>query len=640
MIKPDAPGLPGAPHRVRAVGGDGRITLGWRAPLNVPDAGDGAILRWQLAIEEAGAAGDPPWTTIPGSGAQTASHVVDGLANGVLYELRLRALNDHGAGAAALAVQARPLALPAAPKNLTAVAGDRAATLGWTAPDDPDGLIEGWQFRWRALGPAGKTGAADWTDVPGGAAARSHWVRRLVNGWAFAFEVRAVNANGDGTPSAVVEATPLAAPASPDDLRTEPFDGGVTLFWNRAADATITGYELRQRAGAAAFGPWTALAGTDASTVTTVRRNLDNGVTYGFELRAVNAAGAGYAASATAVPRAVPAPPAGLSATSLDRAIELSWAPADDDNVLHWELRYRPSIGPVGSFDQFAEIPGSGPETSSHRVSGLTPGKSYSLFLRAVSAVGHGPDRFVRGTAGAVPAAPANLAAVPGNRSVVLSWDDPGDASILRWEERRRLAAGRWTTWTRIPGSDAATVSYRVGGLGSGEIWRFEVRAVNPAGEGAASPTVSAVTLAVPGAPLGLQAAVGDASVTLRWSDPEDSTIRRWEVRYGESGGGAAGAWSGIAGGRPRHRHRRNDRHHAVRTGERNRIRLCASRRQRRGRGRGGGNRCDAARAAAAPDRPLWKAAAGGEPPRQEPVHRPTGAGRPHRVVPGLGRGA
>ena len=546
LIDPDAPGLPGAPRSVRAVGGDGRIALEWRAPLNVPAVGAGAILRWQLAIEEAGAAGDPPWTTIPGSGAQTASHVVDSLANGVLYELRLRAINDRGAGAAALAVRARPLALPAAPKNLTARAGDRAAILGWTAPDDPDGLIAGYQFRWRATGPSDETGAADWTDVPGGAAARSHWVRRLVNGWAFAFEVRAVNANGQGTPSDAAQATPLAAPASPDDLRTEPFDRGVTLFWEPAADATITGYELRYRAGAAAFGSWTALAGTDASTVRTVLRDLDNGVPHVFELRAVNAAGAGYAASATAVPRAVPAPPAGLSATSLDRAIELSWAPAADDDILRWELRYEAIGGGIGDF---AAIPGSGPQTSSHRVSGLQQRVRYNFGLRAVSAAGNGPVRFVRGTAGAVPAAPANLAAVPGNRSVVLSWDDPGDASILRWEERRRLAAGRWTTWTRIPGSAAATVSHRVGGLGSGEIWRFEVRAVNPAGAGAASPTVSAVTLAVPGAPLGLRAAVGDASVTLRWSDPEDSAILRWEVRYGESGGGAAGAWSGIAGG-------------------------------------------------------------------------------------------
>ena len=183
---------------------------------------------------------------------------VDDLSNGVLYELRLRAINDRGAGAAAPPVQARPLVPPAAPKNLTAVAGDRAVTLGWTAPDDPDGLIEGYQFRWSATGPSEATAAADWTDVPGGAAARSHGVRRLVNRWTFAFEVRAVNENGLGTPSQAVEAIPLAAPAAPDDLKADPFHEGVTLSWFIPSDATITGYEVRQRAGDAAFGPWTA----------------------------------------------------------------------------------------------------------------------------------------------------------------------------------------------------------------------------------------------------------------------------------------------------------------------------------------------------------------------------------------------
>ena len=233
------------------------------------------------------------------------------------------------------------------------------------------------------------------------------------------------------------------------------------------------------------------------------------------------------------VPLAVPAPPAGLTATSFDGAVELTWAAAEDDSILLWELRYNVISQPTG---MWATIPDSDAETTSYRVSGLARGSRYNFQLRAVSATGNGSLVNVRGTPGAVPAAPSNVVAAAGNRSVVLSWDDPGDASILRFEERRRPAGGRWTPWTRIAASDAATTSHRVGGLGSGETWSFELRAVNPMGEGAASQTVSAVTLAVPGAPFGLSAEVGDASVTLRWSDPEDSTIGAGRFATGSPG--------------------------------------------------------------------------------------------------------
>ena len=58
----------------------------------------------------------------------------------------------------------------------------------------------------------------------------------------------------------------------------------------------------------------------------------------------------------------------------------------------------------------------------------------YCFGIRAVNAVGFGTPATVCATPNAVPAAPANLEAAPGDTRVTLSWDDPGDATIVKYQ--------------------------------------------------------------------------------------------------------------------------------------------------------------------------------------------------------------
>ena len=92
-------------------------------------------------------------------------------------------------------------AVPAAPADFTAQAGDQQVTLGWAAPADTGGTgveITGYEYS--------KDGSGNWTDT--GATSTSHVVEALVNGTEYVFRVRARNISGAGAPTANQRAAP------------------------------------------------------------------------------------------------------------------------------------------------------------------------------------------------------------------------------------------------------------------------------------------------------------------------------------------------------------------------------------------------------------------------------------------------
>ena len=91
------------------------------------------------------------------------------------------------------------------------------------------------------------------------------------------------------------------------------------------------------------------------------------------------------------------------------------------------------------------------------------------------------------------PAAPSGLTASAGNGQVVLSWSDPDDDSITRYEVRYDKTGERSSAaWSAIPGSGARTGSHAVTGLDNDAEYSFQLRAVNPSGEGSATDWVTA----------------------------------------------------------------------------------------------------------------------------------------------------
>ena len=196
-----------------------------------------------------------------------------------------------------------------------------------------------------------------------------------------------------------------------------------------------------------------------------------------------------------ATPTTALAAPAGLSAMPGDRRVTLAWTDPGDPAITGYQFRGKAGGG--GAWSMWRAVPGSGATGRQPPGGGALQRVEYFFELRAVNA--SGPAR-PPGARRMPPAAPAGLAAaVVGDTEVALSWDDPGDASIVRYELNRNGGG-----FLPIAGSNAATTGHTVTGLTAGT-YTFQVRAVNASGDGSPS-TVRATPGAVPAAPANLRA--------------------------------------------------------------------------------------------------------------------------------------
>ena len=493
---------PPAPLDLTATPGDAEVRLAWEAPSS---NGGAPIERYEYRVDGGEWIGTRlnRWVT------------VTGLTNGQEYEFEVRTVNARGAGEAA-AVTATPALTPPAPLDLTATPGDAEVRLAWEAPSSNGGLaIERYEYRVdRSRG---------WIPT---ALAREVTVTELDNGRPYVFEVRAVNAHGAGE-AAEVTATPALTPSAPRNLRAAPGSGEVTLTWDAPESGgglAIERYEYRVDRS----GDWMSVAALAREVTVT---ELDNGRPYVFEVRAVNAHGAGEAAEVTATPALTPSVPRDLTATPGDGRVTLAWEAPESDGGLAIE-RYEYRVDRSGDWTSVAlarEVP----------VTGLDNGRSYTFEVRAVNERGEGEAEEARATPALTPSAPRDLTATPGDGRVTLAWEAPGSDGGLAIE-RYEYRVDRSGDWTSV----ALAREVPVTGLDNGRSYTFEVRAVNERGEGKAA-EVTATPALTPSAPLDLTAEPGDRQVTLTWDAPGSGgglAIERYEYRVDRSGD-----WTGAA---------------------------------------------------------------------------------------------
>ena len=194
----------------------------------------------------------------------------------------------------------------------------------------------------------------------------------------------------------------------------------------------------------------------------------------------------------TPTPGPTPAAPTGLTATAGAGSVTLTWNNPSDSTITGYEYQSR-WTGVV--WQPWKAISGSGSSTTSHTVTGLTGGTEYRFHLRAVNANGSGtaaPNAdpwYVAATPSVPPpAAPTGLTATAGRESVKLSWNNPSDSTITRYEYQARWTGVGWQSWKAIPNSDSSTTSHLVTGLTGGTEYRFKIRAVNASGAGPQAP--------------------------------------------------------------------------------------------------------------------------------------------------------
>ncbi|MEV6241002.1 fibronectin type III domain-containing protein [Lentzea sp. NPDC051838] len=232
------PPPPAAPSNLRAVAGNGQVSLTWNPSPSGP------VYYWVYFRPQ----GHSAWYYFqyPASGT---SFTATGLLNGFNYEFRVTAANLGGQSPPSNVVSARPfLPLPAAPSNLRVTAGDRQASLTWNP--SPSGPV----YYWVYFRPEGHN---DWYYYQLPASGTSFTATGLLNGFNYSFRVTAANAAGQSPPTNEVTVKPLPPlPTKPTGLTaTADRDSSrIWLRWNPSQGTGIT-YSVEMR-NYSHNGPW------------------------------------------------------------------------------------------------------------------------------------------------------------------------------------------------------------------------------------------------------------------------------------------------------------------------------------------------------------------------------------------------
>ena len=303
------PGKPTKP--VAAVGaGSGKLTI------TASVTGDGTPSKWQYQQKE-GSGNYGSWTNIS-STSTSLSHTVSGLTNRTDYRFKVRAVNATGDGAES--DESSPVQVPdvpPAPSKPTAAVtgGGTSVELNWTMQNDSGAPVTTWQYVKKAGGNAWE---ASWTTMDGiDGSTTTFTVTGLSPNTSYLFKVRGVNITGPGAESPASDAVQTsssgpgggggggtgATPSAPTALAAAAGDGLATLTWTPgdAGGLRINEYQYRQREAGGGWGAWTDICTVDDDDCATrtghTVTGLTNGTAYTFQVRAVNALGAGEASA-------------------------------------------------------------------------------------------------------------------------------------------------------------------------------------------------------------------------------------------------------------------------------------------------------------------------------------------------------
>src|SRR5205807_407267 len=314
---PNSP--PSAPQNLAATGGNAQVTLTWQAP-----ASDGGSPITNYKIYRGGA---PSTETLLTTVGAVTSYTDTAVTNGVTYYYQVSAVSNVGEGPRSNEASATPTQTPpppsppSAPTNLAATAGNAQVALTWQAPGSNGGSpITNYKI-YRGTASGGETLIATIGNQ------LSYSDGGLTNGVTYYYQVSAVNAAGEGPRSNEASATPTAPatpPSAPQGLGATAGDATVTLTWSAPSSnggSPITNYRIYR--GTASGGE--TLKTTIGNVLTYTDTTVTNGVTYYYQVSAVNSAGEGPRSNeASATPSPPPPPPDfGISATPASLSIQI-----------------------------------------------------------------------------------------------------------------------------------------------------------------------------------------------------------------------------------------------------------------------------------------------------------------------------
>jgi flagellar motor protein MotB len=457
--------LPGAPTITTITPGLDGTSLGVSF---VPGyTGGSTISSYQYATSVgAGTNAFGSWTTASGT---TSPLTITGLANGTTYSVELRAMNADGAGPSSVYVVGATLTVPNAPTISSLTPGDSSikVTYGaYTSSNDGGSAISGIDYS--------LDGGSTW--VSAGTLANPFTISSLNNGTAYNVLLRADNGVGSSTTSSSSSATPFTVPGVPTQVLATGGPASAQVSWNAPLSnggSTVLSYTVS--AFSAATGG-SAIATCTAATLTCAVSGLTNDMTYYFSVVATNAAGVGPISNprVATLPVALPGAPTLSSLTAGNSYLSVPFSAGTyDTNDPITAYQY--------SVDGGAHWQNATGTTSPLTISGLMNGTSYTVELRAMSAVG--PGAASNSEPGAPYAAPdptanATTSYVAGSGQVTVSWLAPNNngAAISSYTVTAFTAAVGGTQKTSCT---TTTLSCTLSGLTNGTTYYISIQSIN-----------------------------------------------------------------------------------------------------------------------------------------------------------------
>jgi fibronectin type 3 domain-containing protein len=260
--------------------------------------------------------------------------------------------------------------------------------------------------------------------------------------------------------------------------------------------------------------------------------------TYYYKITAVNDMDEGPMSTMVKItmPESKPAAPLNLLAKSGNGSVDLTWDPPVSNGgstITNYKL-YRGTASTshtlyktLGKIFNFTD-------------NDVTNGLTYYYKVSAVNKLGEGPaSAIVKAVPQALPSAPQNLKASPGDSFVLLTWNAPldnGGYSIKHYKIYKGTSSGNLKFEKQI----GNVRKFNDTSVTNSNTYFYKVSAVTSVGEGALSTEVSTTPTGKPGKPQYLGALSGDSYIRLEWKAPEKDgggSITNYRIYRGSSAG-------------------------------------------------------------------------------------------------------
>jgi len=271
-----------------------------------------------------------------------------------------------------------PPAVPASPTNVKATGGD-ASIVATFGPANGGSAVDSYGvFAWNSAGYTGRY-------VTVCATCSTGTVTGLANGSTYYVTVYGHNASGWGDPGYSGWVTVAAAPGAPTNVRTVPGNASLTTTWQGPTNpgTAIDGYAVFVFDANGYTNQYAWVCATCTSGTVT---GLVNGRSYYSLVYAHNPNGWGTPTVSESVVAGTPGPPTNVNATRGNGIASVTWGLASSSGpaIDLYAVFVYDATGYTGNYSTACST------CTSATVTGLTNGKTYTVWVYAHNAVGWG----------------------------------------------------------------------------------------------------------------------------------------------------------------------------------------------------------------------------------------------------------